>query len=229
MPLLWDLLFPVRCVSCRAPGSWWCEVCRKKSELIRRNPCPNCASRKAVHDCPKSLGLDGIAALGFYHDPRLRSVLHALKYKGATVVMSAVEERLGEWAEERLDIWPWSGLSNLAIQPAIGAPHSVRRRGFDQAHLLSCVVNRVLIPWAAPLDILTRTDSLEPQARLDVGDVRRANVAGSFGLEPGASVPPNILLVDDVLTSGATLDEAARVLRAAGAEKIYALVLAIGA
>lgn len=229
LPLVWDLLFPVRCVSCRKPGSWWCGKCRGSSELIRRNPCPGCASRKAVHECPQILGLDGIAALGFYHDPRLRSVLHALKYKGATAVMSAIEDRLGEWAEERLDVWPWSGVSDLAIQPAIGAPKSVRQRGFDQARLLAEATNRILVPWARTCDILERDNSLEPQAKLTVGDLRHANVSGSFRIKPGAIVPSSILLVDDVLTTGATLSEAARVLRSAGAQKIFALVLAIGA
>lgn len=229
LSLLWDLLFPVRCVSCRNPGSWWCDSCRKSSELIRRNPCPSCASRKAIHDCPKTLDLDGLAALGFYHDRKLRSVLHALKYKGADVVMSALENRLGEWAEERLDVWPWSGLSDLAIQSAIGTPQSVRRRGFDQARLLAQVVNRELIPWACPCDVLSRSNSLEPQAKLQVGEIRRANVTGSFSLKVGATIPSNILLVDDVLTTGATLSEIAKVLRAGGAQKVFALVLAIGA
>jgi len=229
LPYIWDLLFPVRCVSCRRPGSWWCGECRGSSELILRNPCSGCASRKAIHDCPQVLGLDGIAALGFYHDPKLRSVLHALKYKGATVVMSAIEDRLGEWAEERLDVWPWSGMSDLAIQPAVGAPKSIRQRGFDQARLLSESVNRILIPWASQTDVLIRSNNLEPQAKLTVGDLRHANVAGSFRIKPGATVPANILLVDDVLTTGATLSEAARVLRDAGVQKIFALVLAIGA
>lgn len=224
----WDAVFPPFCVACSAEGSWWCAGCRATVQLIKPALCPGCGSRKAQHACPRRLGLDGLVACGYYHDARLRAALRSLKYRGIIRLQPSLSEFLRDWQAARCGPWPWAGAAGLAIQPLIAAPKSVRARGFDQAAVLAGLVRRLFVPWAAETSVLVRRDSLTPQAKLAVG-LRPANVSGAFLVRPGAPLPESVLLVDDVVTSGATLNEAARVLRAAGVKRIFGFALALGA
>ena len=227
--LLCEAVFPVRCVHCKRYGAWWCEDCMASAEVVYRDACSSCASLKREHECVgPSNGLDGLIVAGFYHDPRLRAVIHALKYKGATRILPSLRPFCRAWSEARLDPWPWAGLPDLAIQPVPGAPGRIRARGFDQADLIADVFRETCVPWARPLNILERHDSPQPQVSLDPGPLRAANVTGAFSVIPGAVVPPSILLVDDVLTTGSTMREAASELREAGAQKVFGFALAVG-
>lgn len=95
-----------------------------------------------------------------------------------------------------------------------------RARGYDQAGLLARAVAAELgVPLVA---VLRRTRGTAPQARLDA-ERRRANVVGAFAAE---RVGGGVLLVDDVTTTGSTLDAAARALLAAGAAQVFSLAVA---
>jgi len=225
---IWDLVFPPFCVACGAAGSWWCRSCLGSAQLVVCPLCPDCGSWKVEHACPRRLGLDGLVACGYYHDPKLRAVLQALKYRGVERLVPGLSEFLRVWRAARRGPWPWSDASGISIQPLIGAPSSVRARGFDQAEILAQLLKATFVPWAAEADLLVRRGSLAPQAKLAAG-LRPANVAGAFSVRRGSVVAKNLILVDDVVTSGATLAEAAKVLRAAGAERIFGFALALGA
>lgn len=201
-------------------GGWLCEGCLKKIEFI--------AAAKKI---PMPQGLDGFIGVGYYHDPVLRKVIHELKYHGATSLLPAVEHILRRYTDTRAQPWPWAGETSLAIQPVVGVPKRVRARGFDQAELLANAVRTAWVPWAEPAALLKRRKkSVSRQADLDVGPLRAANVAGSFELSSN-SLPlrtASVILTDDVVTSGSTMAEAARVLRLAGVERIYGIALAVG-
>jgi len=224
----WDLVFPPFCVACGAEGFWWCAACRGAVQLIPRPVCPGCASRKSEHVCPQRLGLDGLVVCGFYHDPKLRIALHALKYRGLERLTPEISDFLQTWHAARCGPWPWAGAAELAIQPLVGAPSSIRARGFDQAMILARLVKDVLVPWGSSLNVLTRHSSLLPQAKVAAG-LRPANVANVFSVRRDMPLPPSVLLVDDVLTTGATMAEAAWVLRAAGVRQVFGFALALGA
>jgi len=101
----------------------------------------------------------------------------------------------------------------------------LRRRGYDQAELLSRGVGERLGLPAQPL--LQKIRDTQAQSDLETDGARRANALGAYVVLPGAGVEGRrILLVDDVVTSGATLSECARMLRQAGAEQVWALTLA---
>lgn len=224
-----DCLFPPHCVSCKAGGEWWCAACRESLEYVRRNICPSCASVAKEHECSQTQSLDGLVAAGFYHARPLREMLRALKYHGVTRVTPSVLPFVRSWKDARCEPWPWTGVSSLAIQYLPAASNRVRERGFDQAELLAGIVRQEIVPWAVPVDLLARSSSSTAQAQLDHGALRDVNVRDAFVLRPTGRIPPNILLVDDVVTTGSTMREASRVLRRAGAQKVYGLALAVGA
>ena len=97
-----------------------------------------------------------------------------------------------------------------------------RERGFDQAELLArSLARRAGLPSGR---LLKRRRRGSTQSRTPLAD-RAANVAGAYAVARGKRVPKRVLLVDDVHTTGATLSECARVLKGAGAERVYALTL----
>ena len=101
------------------------------------------------------------------------------------------------------------------------SPKTLRRRGYDQAQLLAQETARALAAQAVPL--LEKTRDTPPQSSLTQGRQRRANVAGGYTAPHPAQVAgQRVLLLDDILTTGATLNEAARTLRQAGARQVVA-------
>ncbi len=229
--LLLETAFPTRCVSCHVAGAWWCGDCQHAVEPFRWNvKQEKLASAKKGEASALSGsvadGLDGLIATGFYHDPRLRAVIHALKFNGATCVLPEIRAYLKQWATERLEPWPWAGATGLAIQPLITSVRRDRSRGFDQARLLAGLVHETIVPWATSVDLLQRKGAHTPQSSLDPGPLRQANVLGSY--DAIGPVAPTILLVDDVVTTGATMREAARTLKATGAERVFGFAIAVG-
>jgi len=135
--------------------------------------------------------------------------------------------------------WPLAGLltpTARTLARDLGAPpvlvpvplHRRRRRqrGFNQAELLARLLARDLAaPWAGPL---RRVRATAQQARIAADAVRRRNLAGSCRIDPRAPLPAGpVVLVDDIVTSGATLAEAARALAAAGRAPAAALCLGV--
>jgi ComF family protein len=108
----------------------------------------------------------------------------------------------------------------VPLDPARG-----RERGYNQAALLAAPVAKALGLPALP-DVLQRTRPTRPQVGLNAGE-RRANVRGAFACgNPSAVAGRRVLLVDDVMTTGATLEACADALTAAGAAQVYGLVVA---
>lgn len=153
-----------------------------------------------------------LVSLGRY-DARLRRAVRALKYEGSREVALAFAGALAPAVPRE---WHPNAVCAVPLHPS-----REQRRGYNQAELLARAVARELALPCSPL--LRRTRATRQQAKLHA-DARRANLRGAF--EAVAAVPPRVLLVDDVLTTGATLRECAAVLRGAGAERVYFLVAA---
>ena len=121
---------------------------------------------------------------------------------------------------------PWFETSRLdLIIPVPLHPRRLRWRGFNQSVLLGSEVGRA---WRTPLDpfALTRKIETQPQSGLSLKE-RQSNVRGAFSIAPRRSVKNlRLLLVDDIYTSGATLNECTRVLLRSGARDVQVLTLA---
>lgn len=201
---LLDLLYPPRCVVCREPGpERFCSVCR--SAVLPAGPPLGPRSQLA-----------GRACVGIYEGP-LREAVLRLKYHDrrslaldlGLLMADILEARSGEWRPD-------------ALVPVPIHPRRRRERGYNQAELLAAAVGeRCGLPVREALE---RVRDTPPQVGLG-GQQRRENVRDAFRPRAGAAPGRRPVLIDDVQTTGATLEEAARTLRTAGAHCVYALTL----
>lgn len=229
--LILEAVFPRRCVGCGAAGLWCCQPCLSKIECLTNDPCCRCGHVRREHACAAAEpALDGLVIIGFYHDVRLRELLHGLKYQNGTCLLPSFAELLGRFQFERQDPWPWAGERAVALQAVVGSPARVHARGFDQAELLRDLVKQELLPWATTMSLLSRRASQGRQADLEPGPLRAANVIDAYQLlSQDQTTPEAVVLVDDVFTTGATMSEAARALKSGGVKRVYGFAFAVGA
>ncbi|WP_374248500.1 ComF family protein [Thermomonas sp.] len=219
-PLCW--LLPPRCLVCDAPGLPGRDLCAGCHAALprQRHACPRCAlPLPHVALCGACLRqpppLDAVHAAFDYAFP-LNRLLPRLKFHrdfaAGRVLVQAMAEHFAALPPPPL-------LIPLPLHRS-----RLRRRGYDQALELARPLARAL---SLPLgcDVLERCKPTRAQSTLDA-DARQRNLRGAFRVLPGASVPAQVVLFDDVMTTGATLHAAAGVLRAAGAQRVEAWVCA---
>jgi len=234
--LLAAILAPV-CACCSTPLNHpthgpVCESCWSGIPLLRPPFCRGCGdslqSWRVIEGtsalCPTCIerpgSIDHSAAAGRY-DGSLRLIIHALKYDGRRSLAPALGRVLRA-----------AGSGVLAgadcIVPIPLHPWRQLRRGFNQAAELAACLDRPVVP------ALWRTQATRPQSGLSAGE-RRRNVRNAFGVSPMLSranirrslVDRVVVLVDDVRTTGATLESCAETLKCAGAREVRALTLAL--
>ena len=224
-----DLLLPQVCVSCeggmeaRANGLV-CALCWSRLALLAAPKCARCGhpSRgRACRFCEMLPPFVRTARSVCWVPHEVGSaVVHALKYHGWTGAARDMASRMA-----RLD-WPPDVLAErAALIPVPLTTERRRERGFNQALLLSDALSP---HWRIPVwrDALVRTRSTGTQTRLTPGE-RSANVHGAFAVPDGTTLGPrermrglHLVVVDDVLTTGATLNACATALFNAGARTI---------
>ncbi len=175
------------------------------------------------HFCGRCLARPGgftrARAAGIY-DNSLRIAIHALKFKGKVSLVDPLGRLLLHtfrhyWTDGDIDV----------VAPVPLHRHRFRQRGFNQAYLL---VRRWTLSGETVIDreLLVRNRATAPQTGLDRRQ-RRSNIKNAFSLRnPGQSAGKRVLLVDDVLTTGATADACARTLIRDGAKRVDVLTLA---
>lgn len=243
-----DALFPARCQSCgrlfhhdaetlastnsrvaaAAMAPYFCPGCRDKWTAVASPLCSRCGlvfkSREGEdHLCGSCLDRPGAftraRAAGIY-DHTLRIAIHALKFKGRVGLAVPLGSLLFDtfqryWVAGDIDV----------VAPVPLHRNRFRRRGFNQAYLL---VRHWMLPGETDIvrDLLVRNRATVPQTGLDRRQ-RRMNIKNAFALRrPGQSAGKRVLLVDDVLTTGATVNACAGVLIRDGARRVDVLTLA---
>lgn len=203
------LLFPPKCVLCKKllakDETDLCHACRRDA--------PEFSKGKF-----KLSFLAGWTAVWYYKDRPRQSLLrykfgHRRSYASAYGRLLAV--RLQNDRLDDFDVLTW-------------VPVSRRRRwqrGYDQVELLACAVAREL--GIAPVRTLKKVRHTPPQSGLHTAAERRANVLGAYiALEPESFRDKRVLLLDDIITTGATASECARVLLTAGAKEVSCAAMA---
>ena len=209
------LALPQRCPGCAGAGSaerLLCAACEAAVPAVSIAVCARCLARGAEGvGCVRHPGFAVWPAWSY--DERAACVVHALKYEGRTGLAAALGPRIVRALPPALAI-------DLVIpMPLHRARH--RERGYNQSERLALTLSRRL---GAPCvtDALVRVRATRPQARLE-RDARRANLRDAFRLTRPEWVRERaVLLVDDVMTTGATFDAALEVLHRHGARALEA-------
>lgn len=189
-----------------------CAVCNAETECGVF--CPACRrSALLLEAMPGLLNLDG-AVMVYKYSGALKEMLHKLKFEGESKFLRPLAEEAVFLAQA----YGESGFDMVVSVPTDAARR--RQRGFD---IPESIFSQALAVGAWQPQVLARIRATAPQYGL-APDKRRSNVRGCFKVQ-GEVRGAKILLVDDILTTGATLDEAAKTLKQAGAKSVYALTL----
>lgn len=217
-----DLFFPPRCVICRnANPEWFCPACRSQMTRIAPPICSRCGRplhRPTCPYCDKSpLRIDGIRAVAFF-DGNLRAAIHEFKYARRPQLAGALAWIMADYIEA-------SALPADVLAPVPLHPDRERSRGYNQAQLLAKALSATT-GLSMMMDGLWRIRPTRTQTDLDSTE-RRANVAGAFQADARVA-GRRVLLIDDVCTTGATLDACGAALKEGGAKSVWGLALARG-
>lgn len=206
---LMELLFPPKCVLCRKLlKNGETDLCREC-----RSDAPEYPNRKI-----KLPFLDSFAAV-WYYEGNVRSSLLRYKFHNARVYSLSygriLAMKLLREYPDGFDVLTWVPVSRLRRL----------RRGYDQVELLAKAVGAEL--GLAPVPTLYKIRNNRPQSRMKDPAARKANVLGAYRVLETADVKgKRVLLLDDILTTGATAGECARMLRMAGAKEVHCAAVA---
>ncbi len=217
-----DFLFPRWCVGCGKEGEFICPSCRRSLPRVMPPLCPRCGKpRPSGTLYPTCVSwqaqIDGIRS-PFRFDGVMRQAIHQLKYRN----LRALAEPLAKLLNDYLSINPVPG---EVLVPVPLHQKRLRERGYNQSSLLAKELGK-LTNLPVVDDCLIRQRHAPPQARSSTVEERRRNVAGAFVCRDHRLQDKQVLLIDDVATSGATLDAGAAALKAAGVTSVWGLVLA---
>lgn len=226
-----DLILPPHCCGCGSGlvSGWWCETCRKDLLPVTPPRCESCSQPfpgkiTGPFRCPNCHGRNfhfEAAVAAYQSRGQVRELVHRLKYGGSTWAARPLAElAMVAFEDPRLP----SKIDGLVPVPL--HPLRERERGYNQAELLATALTRLTgIPTIKALKRLRHTVT---QTHFDRRQ-RMKNLRKAFAVVDAGRISARcILLVDDVLTTGSTLDECARVLGEAGSGPVYALAIGRG-
>ncbi|OGI60611.1 hypothetical protein A2641_00720 [Candidatus Nomurabacteria bacterium RIFCSPHIGHO2_01_FULL_37_25] len=224
-----NIVFPVKCVSCGKNESDFCIKCLSDSPPAEReNP-------------------EWIFSLYDYRHPPIKKALWLLKYKGKKRLTKSFAEVIYEKILEELsDLSIMENFNNIILIPIPLSRKRMRERGYNQAELICRELVKInnlrrgsevdtasstgSVNLKLENDILIKIKETERQARIENRKKRLENILGSFSVKNEEQnkklINRNIILIDDITTTGATLNEARKILKKAGARKVIAFTVA---
>lgn len=216
-----DLLFPPRCAGCGQEGVRWCGTCQSKVHILSEPICKICGlpleKAGVCGACQEHPPAFSVLRAWAVFDPPIRQALHTLKYRRNLGLGEALARQMQVWAKNLnwdADLLIPMPLSRLRFQ----------ERGYNQVGLVARPL-ALWLGWRYRPQALSRTRHTRSQVGLTAAE-RRENVRDAFTADPGLVAGKRVVLMDDVATTGATLDAAARTLLQAGASDVRALAIA---
>ena len=216
-----DWLFPPTCGGCEAPGARWCPECQESTARIEFPYCQYCGQpvsgrnycERCIDSPPK---LTAIRSWAIFDGP-VRNALHRVKYRRDVALAEALMRPV-------IDYVIGLGWQVSVVAPVPLSKKRLGERGYNQADLLAK-------PLALGMGLSYQTKALqrgrETRSQVDLNLVqRRENVKDAFSAKGKLIDGKAVLIVDDVATSGSTLDACAEALWQAGASDVYGVTLA---
>lgn len=210
--------FPERCAICNEvipPGTCYCTACRKAELRIEEPRCLNCGSGKKRCVCHRRRhSYDSVVSVFYYkgrmkaHFPRFKRREHYTAAESFAADMARLVKEQG-WQADCITFVP-------------SYHTTLRERGFDPAALLAAELGKELTLPVTPL--LKKIYDTEPQKELP-RMARSGNLLGAFDVTASPDGIHRVLLVDDIITTGSTLDECAKMLKLYGVEEVYAVTV----
>ncbi|MBI5139267.1 ComF family protein [Candidatus Nomurabacteria bacterium] len=211
-----DIIFPVNCLSCGKSGTDLCLKCLLEAPISER-------------ECER-----WIFPLYEYRHPSIKSAIWLLKYKGRKKLANTFAEAIyGKIIEELADLSVMENFNEPVLIPIPLSSKRYRTRGYNQASLICKKLieidkkNNSSCNLKLEKDVLVKIKNQEHQAHIENRRARFENIAGSFTVKnEGRIKNKNIILIDDVITTGATLSEAKKTLKQYGAKSVIAFTVA---
>jgi len=229
-----DMFFPAFCLGCGKEGSYVCPDCKELLDILQNQYCL-CAKNPTLlpaeelrGKCHKCSGrrLSGIYfALSYKEKPLTRKLIHLLKYE--PYYLKDLARPIANIMLDHLALIEISGetFKGRLIVPVPIDGKKIRRRGYNQSEEIAKELSKQLgIPLV--LNNLLKARTTQPQVEL-LGNERESNLKDAFITKNPAEIKDKkILLIDDVYTTGSTMEECTKVLRGAGAKEVWGLVIA---
>jgi ComF family protein len=220
-----DILYPPRCVSCNRLDEWLCPNCWQQIPFITFPVCHRCGTPGPVaapshcQQCAHNRlrHIDAIRAVSYFEDGPIRRAIHYLKYNNRKAVSTILGKILADGFQR-------FNLTADVIVPVTLHPARLHQRGYNQSELLARELGHLLdIPVNS--STLQRIRNTKSQMELSA-DERHQNIMNAFVCRDEKLSGQKILLIDDVCTTGSTLDACADALKQRGAASVWGLTLA---
>ncbi len=215
-------LYPHHCFLCGEvllPRQRLCAACRERAPYVLPPVCELCGRGKERCRCEGRRHAYERCITPFYHTDRAKQGIATLKQEGYGVTVEGFAAEIAEVVRREYGGLPFTLVTSVPLHPK-----DRRRRGFDQSALLGqALAARLELPY---LPVLAKVFTTRPQKELSALE-RSGNLLGVFEVtRPRLIEDKTVLLVDDVVTTGATLDECAKMLKIYGAVEVYAVTAA---
>ena len=212
-----DLILPIECLNCSHPGEYFCTSCQAKLQVN---------DLKYSDTFGKNLkrdNLDKIFIAGDYEDPLLQDLIIKYKYNFLETLSDALGNFLIDFLKKN-NLEKFLNNNQPLLTPMPLSKKRKRWRGFNQADNLT---KKLAKKFNYELALGLERRHCRPQAELNEQD-RLKNLKGAFYWRGESLAGKIIIIIDDVITTGATINEAAKVLKEAGASQVWAIALAKG-
>lgn len=221
-----DLIFPVFCLSCKKEGEVVCSACLKKVKSEPQFFCPSCYQNnlkgETCLNCLVDSFLDGAFSLGVYKNKVLQAALVDYKYNFNQDAQVIFKQLIADWVQKNPKVVQDFFEQKMLLIPVPLHSSRLWERGFNQAEQLAKILAEET-NCSYQNDWLVRFKKTSRQVGLGRGE-RQQNLSGAFKVKKNLA-GETIILIDDVFTTGSTLQECAKVLKQAGAKKVLALAL----
>ncbi len=227
-----DAVFPTFCVSCKTKyRGWCCDTCFQKITFIKKLSCPGCSQDEIMgrfcKNCSSGKSLDGLWTSHYYSDNTIKEMIHYLKYNGVKELTNQLTSLLTITLKIHSlpPVWHATPRKDWLLTSVPLSNKRFRQRGFNQSELIAKqVAEKNNFTYN---ETLTRILFHKPQVEL-TNESRIDNVRNSFARNSTNVADKEIILFDDVYTTGSTLNECAKILKQAGAKEVWGLTVARG-